>query len=80
MYRPGARRALVQGGTRIRYQAVERDDQALEDTGTDRPVPGEDYSFGEFIRAQALGDYEALVARGRPVLRVTDPEGFLEHV
>jgi hypothetical protein len=54
--------------------------QLIEDTGTDRPVPGEDYSFGEFIRAQALGDYEALVARGRPVLRVTDPEGFLEHV
>jgi glucose-6-phosphate isomerase len=54
--------------------------QLVDDTATDRPVPGEDYSFGELIRAQALGDYEALVARGRPVLRVTDPESFLEHV
>lgn len=54
--------------------------QLIGDAGVDRPVPGEDYSFEELLRGQALGDYEALVARGRPVLRVTDPEGFLEQV
>ena len=54
--------------------------QLLVDVAADRPVPGEDYSFGELLRAQALGDYDALVARGRPVLRVTDPESFLEQV
>jgi glucose-6-phosphate isomerase/transaldolase/glucose-6-phosphate isomerase len=54
--------------------------QILEELTADRPVPGEDHSFGELLRAQALGDYEALVARGRPVLRVTDPESFLEQV
>ncbi|UCF41111.1 MAG: glucose-6-phosphate isomerase [Gemmatimonadota bacterium] len=54
--------------------------QLVGDAAVDRPVPGEDYSFGELLRAQALGDYEALVARKRPVLRVTDPESFLEQV
>jgi transaldolase/glucose-6-phosphate isomerase len=38
-----------------------------EDTG---PVPDADYSFGELIRAQALGDAMALRERGRRVLRV----------
>ena len=33
-------------------------------------IPNEGLSFGTFIRAQALGDYEALEARGRRVLRV----------
>jgi transaldolase/glucose-6-phosphate isomerase len=41
----------------------------------DRPegdvsVPGTDYTFGELIAAQALGDYRALVQRQRSVLRV----------
>jgi transaldolase/glucose-6-phosphate isomerase len=34
------------------------------------PVPETDYSFGELIRAQALGDAQALVQRGRRVIRV----------
>lgn len=33
-------------------------------------VPGTEYGFGELHRAQALGDYEALLEAERPVLRV----------
>lgn len=34
------------------------------------PVPETDHGFGDLIRAQALGDYRALVERRRTVLRV----------
>ena len=34
------------------------------------PVPETDYDFAGLIRAQALGDYQALVQGGRRVLRV----------
>ncbi|MEI7703199.1 MAG: bifunctional transaldolase/phosoglucose isomerase [Deltaproteobacteria bacterium] len=34
------------------------------------PIPGRRYGFGELSRAQARGDHEVLVARGRRVLRV----------
>jgi transaldolase/glucose-6-phosphate isomerase len=43
-------------------------------------VPETDLTFGRLIRAQALGDYQALVQRGRRVLRVDlkdDPSGSL---
>ncbi|HYN84523.1 MAG TPA: hypothetical protein VER32_04675, partial [Pyrinomonadaceae bacterium] len=36
----------------------------------DSEVPGEAYTFGSLKRAQALGDFRALAARGRRVLRV----------
>jgi len=36
----------------------------------DLPVPDVGYSFGQLIRAQALGDYQALQKKGRRVLRV----------
>ncbi|MCI4336371.1 MAG: bifunctional transaldolase/phosoglucose isomerase [Thermoplasmata archaeon] len=36
----------------------------------DLPVPETDYTFGKIIRAQALGDLQALLQRGRTVLRV----------
>jgi transaldolase/glucose-6-phosphate isomerase len=39
----------------------------------DLEIPGQGMSFGNLERAQALGDYEALVARGRRVLRVNLP-------
>ncbi|MBI4164105.1 MAG: glucose-6-phosphate isomerase [Acidobacteria bacterium] len=35
----------------------------------DQSVPGEPYSFSVLKMAQALGDYEALRSRGRPVIR-----------
>ncbi|HET9117984.1 MAG TPA: glucose-6-phosphate isomerase, partial [Pseudonocardiaceae bacterium] len=38
--------------------------------GTDIPVPGAGFTFGELQRAQALGDAEVLAAHGRPVLRL----------
>jgi len=44
--------------------------QLTDELGTDVPVPGTSYSFGRLIAAQALGDLEALVRRGRNVLRV----------
>ena len=33
-------------------------------------IPTQGMTFGTLIRAQALGDYEALIAAGRKVLRV----------
>jgi hypothetical protein len=33
-------------------------------------IPGQPYTFGQLKRAQALGDFESLRARGRPVVRV----------
>jgi glucose-6-phosphate isomerase len=38
---------------------------------TDLPIPGQPYSFGTLIDAQALGDLRSLRARGRRVARVT---------
>jgi hypothetical protein len=39
------------------------------DDKEDRPVPGEAYSFSVLKQAQALGDFEALRAKGRRVIR-----------
>lgn len=44
--------------------------QVVYDVKEDMEIPTQDMSFGTLIRAQALGDYEALVAAGRRVLRV----------
>ncbi len=43
----------------------------------DLGVPGRDFTFGTFIRAQAVGDAAVLAGHGRPVLRLhlTDPSG-----
>jgi transaldolase/glucose-6-phosphate isomerase len=43
--------------------------QIVSDATSDMPVPQEGLTFGTLIRAQALGDYEALVTRGRRVVR-----------
>jgi transaldolase / glucose-6-phosphate isomerase len=43
----------------------------LVDTPTqDIPVPGANFSFGELIRSQSLGDYQALQQKHRRVLRI----------
>ncbi|RIK17592.1 MAG: glucose-6-phosphate isomerase [Acidobacteria bacterium] len=45
----------------------------LQVTGTPRqdlPVPGQDFTFGEVIAAQAAGDAAVLADHGRPVLRL----------
>ena len=44
--------------------------QITAESAIDAPIPGEAYSFGELIRAQAAGDWQALASRGRRVLRV----------
>jgi len=44
--------------------------QIVDTPRADLPVPGAGYTFGELIRAQALGDYRALRQKGRRVLRV----------
>ncbi|GAB1471212.1 bifunctional transaldolase/phosoglucose isomerase [Chloroflexota bacterium] len=44
--------------------------QFVYDSETDMDVPGQGLTFGTLIRAQALGDYEALKAAGRKVLRI----------
>lgn len=38
--------------------------------GGDIPIPGEAYSFGALVRAQAIGDYQSLVSRNRRVTSV----------
>ena len=40
------------------------------DPAADLQIPGQGMTFGTLEAAQALGDHEALVARGRRVLRV----------
>ena len=40
------------------------------DTPRDLPIAGSRHGFAALLRAQALGDFEALAGRGRPVLRV----------
>ncbi|GAA1731077.1 glucose-6-phosphate isomerase [Aeromicrobium alkaliterrae] len=57
----------------------------LQVTGTPAPdleVPGRDFTFGQFITAQAVGDGNVLADRGRPVLRVhlTDVEAGLARL
>jgi len=44
--------------------------QITSDAEDDISIPTEGMTFGTFIRAQALADYETLVARDRRVLRV----------
>jgi transaldolase/glucose-6-phosphate isomerase len=44
--------------------------QIIADIERDMDIPGEGLTFGTLIRAQALGDYETLVARERRVMRV----------
>jgi transaldolase/glucose-6-phosphate isomerase len=57
--------------------------QIVDTASEDLPVPGADYTFGEIIGAQAIGDYLALKERGRRVLRVDlkkDVAGWLSRI
>ena len=47
--------------------------QITAEPALEMEIPNEGLTFGTLIRAQALGDYEALVASGRKVLRVHLP-------
>ncbi len=44
--------------------------QVVDDPGKDVSIPKRKFGFRRLIEAQAAGDYEALKARGRPVVRV----------
>jgi len=44
--------------------------QFLDEPASDLAVPETNYTFGQLIRAQAEGDYQAMQQRGRRVLRV----------
>ncbi|MCQ3952917.1 MAG: hypothetical protein DPW15_06500 [Chloroflexi bacterium] len=44
--------------------------QFVYDAEEDMDIPGQGLTFGALIRAQALGDYEALKAAGRKALRI----------
>ncbi len=48
--------------------------QIVRDDPVDAPVPGKPYTFAQLKAAQAQGDLEALLARGRRVARVTMEE------
>lgn len=54
--------------------------QLTADHPVDRPIPGQPYTFGQLIDAQAAGDLQALEAHDLPVLRVhlgPDPDAGL---
>ncbi len=54
--------------------------QLTADHPADLPIPGAPETFGTLISAQAAGDFEALEAHGRPVLRIhlgADPDAGL---
>jgi len=44
--------------------------QVTASDAVDMAIPGAAYTFGQLKRAQALGDFQALLQHGRPVLRV----------
>jgi hypothetical protein len=44
--------------------------QVTDDTGAEVAIPKRKFGFGRLIQAQAAGDYEALVNRGRRIVRV----------
>jgi transaldolase/glucose-6-phosphate isomerase len=44
--------------------------QVVYDAQNDMEIPTQGMTFGTLLRAQALGDYEALVAAGRRVVRI----------
>jgi glucose-6-phosphate isomerase len=44
--------------------------QVMDEPGKDVSIPKRKFGFRRLIEAQAAGDYEALVSRGRPIVRV----------
>lgn len=44
--------------------------QITADHKSDCTIPGERYTFGTLIRAQAMGDFHSLLNRDRPILRI----------
>ena len=49
--------------------------QLVDAASSDADVPETDFTFGELIAAQSVGDYRALAEKDRRVLRVDLGEG-----
>ncbi len=57
--------------------------QVTTDAEPDLPIPGEPYSFGVLVAAQALGDMKSLATRNRRVIRIhlgRDVEGGIKRI
>ena len=54
--------------------------QLVDRPAKDLPVPGTDYTFSTLIKAQALGDFNALRQRGRRVIRIDLGEDTLKGI
>ncbi len=57
--------------------------QIVDEPEMDLSIPEVDYSFGMLIKAQAMGDYQALKQRGRRVIRINlkaDVRGGLKRL
>lgn len=52
--------------------------QLLDRPRDDLAVPGEEYTFGRLLMAQAMGDRQALERRGRRVVQAMDVDELLE--
>ena len=52
--------------------------QVMDPVVDDVAIPHAEYSFGQLLAAQAQGDFEALTARERPIVRVSDPTDLME--
>jgi hypothetical protein len=52
--------------------------QVMDPVRQDVGIPTAEYTFGQLLAAQAQGDFEALTARERPVVRVSDPTDLME--
>ena len=50
--------------------------QITSDDAVDLPVPGQKYTFGVVKTAQARGDFQVLLDRGRRALRVHNADGI----
>ena len=44
--------------------------QVIDDGGDELPIPGRQFGFRQLMRAQAAGDYAALLERGRRIVRM----------
>lgn len=48
--------------------------QVVDDVGDELAIPGQEFGFGQLIRAQAAGDFASLQDRGRRVARINIEE------
>lgn len=57
--------------------------QVTTSSSPDVAIPGKPFTFGQFKRAQGIGDFQALASHGRPVVRVhlgTDVDAGLNQL